>query len=64
MSDEDSSTANMRAGSDLLTLKEELTRIYDLTKWFIGRMFTMAMGLIASHGLEAPSLREPSLCCA
>jgi len=32
--------------SDLLTLKEEIGRIYDLTKWFIGLMFTMALGVI------------------
>jgi hypothetical protein len=32
--------------SELLALREEVARIYDLTKWFIGLMFTMALGLI------------------
>ncbi len=32
--------------SDLVALKEEVGRIYDLTKWFIGLMFTMALGVI------------------
>lgn len=32
--------------SDLVNLKEEVGRIYDLTKWFVGLMFTMALGII------------------
>ena len=32
--------------SDLRTTKEEISRIYDQNKWFIGLMFTMAIGLL------------------
>lgn len=32
--------------SDLVSLRDEIARIYDLTKWFIGLMFTMALGII------------------
>jgi hypothetical protein len=32
--------------SDLLGTKEEISRIYDQNKWFIGLMFTMAIGLL------------------
>lgn len=27
-------------------MKEGVARVYDLTKWFVGLMFTMALGLI------------------
>ena len=33
--------------SDIESLRQEIVRIYDLTKWFIGLMFTMAIGLLS-----------------
>jgi hypothetical protein len=35
-----------RNRDDLLAARDEIGRVYDLTKWFIGLMFTMAVGLI------------------
>jgi len=32
--------------SDLIATKEEISRVYDLNKWFIGLMFTMTVGLL------------------
>lgn len=32
--------------SEILALRQEVSRVYDLNKWFIGLMFTMAIGII------------------
>lgn len=32
---------------DSISLKNEVSRIYDLNKWFIGLMFSMAIGIIS-----------------
>lgn len=32
--------------ADALALRDEVSRIYDLNKWFIGLMFSMAIGII------------------
>ncbi len=32
--------------SEMLELRQEVSRVYDLNKWFIGLMFTMAIGII------------------
>jgi hypothetical protein len=35
-----------RSRDDVLAIRDEIGRVYDLTKWFIGLMLTMALGLI------------------
>jgi len=32
--------------SDLVSVHQEIAQVYDLNKWFIGLMFTMALGII------------------
>jgi hypothetical protein len=32
--------------SDMLAVRQEIAQVYDLTKWFLGLMFTMALGII------------------
>jgi hypothetical protein len=34
------------AGEDLDVVREEVARIYDLTKWFLGLMFSMALAML------------------
>lgn len=40
---------NMKASyeKDLQTTRQEVDRLYDLNKWFIGLMFTMALGIVS-----------------
>lgn len=40
---------NLKANyqSDFESMRQEIGRIYDLNKWFIGLMFTMAIGLLS-----------------
>lgn len=45
-----------RYRSDLSSLKDEVARIYTLTQWFIGLMFTIALGVFA---LALGNLRRP-----
>jgi hypothetical protein len=33
-------------GSEMNALRGEIARIYDLNKWFVGLMFSMALGII------------------
>ena len=49
---------------DLQNTRQEIDRVYDLSKWFIGLMFTMAIGLISmsvSNFLKKPEAvsKEP-----
>jgi hypothetical protein len=32
--------------SDIIAVRQEIAQVYDLNKWFIGLMFTMALGII------------------
>ena len=50
-----------RYQSDLESTRQEIARIYDLNKWFIGLMFTMAIGLLSlavSNFVKTPEKRE------
>jgi len=47
--------------TDLETTRQEVGRIYDFNKWFIGLMFTMALGLLSlavSNFLKKPEKPE------
>ncbi len=47
--------------ADLLSIKQEMDRIFDLNKWFIGLMFTMAiglLGLVASNFVRFRAAKE------
>jgi len=50
-----------RYQSDLESTRQEIARVYDLNKWFIGLMFTMAIGLLSlavSNFVKTPEKRE------
>lgn len=54
---------NLKANyqSDLESTRQEIGRIYDLNKWFIGLMFTMAIGLLSlavSNFIKKPERQE------